>query len=62
MAMNRRFRRMLEFGKGWSQRRSKGEMADTRGKLDDRSTPPDVNSPRAKSQVHGKVTADKWNQ
>jgi hypothetical protein len=53
---------MLQFGKGWAARRSKGEMADTGGKLDDSSTPPDVNSPRAKSQVHGKVTADKWNQ
>jgi hypothetical protein len=38
---------MVEFGKGWASRRRK---------------PPDVNSPRAKSQVHGKVTADKWNQ
>jgi hypothetical protein len=28
----------------------------------DASTPPDVTDPRAKSQVHGKVTADKWNQ
>jgi hypothetical protein len=53
---------MLRFGKGWAARRSKGEMADTGGKLDDSSTPPDVNSPRAGSQVHGKVTADKWNQ
>jgi hypothetical protein len=26
------------------------------------STPPDVTDPRAKSQLHGKVTADKWNQ
>jgi hypothetical protein len=25
-------------------------------------TPPDVASQRAKSQRHGKVTADRWNQ
>jgi hypothetical protein len=30
--------------------------------LDSASTPPDVTNPRAKSQLHGKVTADKWNQ
>jgi hypothetical protein len=53
---------MLQFGKGWSARRSKGEMADTSRQRDDPSTPQDVSSPRAKSQVHGKVTADKWNQ
>ena len=53
---------MLEFGKGWAARRSKGEMVDTSGQLDKASTPQDVSSPRAKSQGHGKVTADKWNQ
>jgi hypothetical protein len=53
---------MIEFGKGWAARRSRGEMVDTSGKLDSASTPPDVASARAKSQVHGKVTADKWNQ
>jgi hypothetical protein len=30
--------------------------------LTEPGTPPDVASPRAKSQRHGKVTADKWNQ
>jgi hypothetical protein len=27
-----------------------------------KGTPPDVTSTRAKSSLHGKVTADKWNQ
>jgi hypothetical protein len=31
-------------------------------KLIDDRTPQDVTSTRAKSQRHGKVTADKWNQ
>jgi hypothetical protein len=52
--MNRYFRRLRQFGKGWSARRS---QADRTKPLDER--PPD---PRAKSKRHGKVTADKWNQ
>jgi hypothetical protein len=60
--MNRRFRRMLRFGKGWAARRSKGEMADTGAHRDAHGTPQDVSSTRAKSDRHGKVTADKWNQ
>ena len=31
-------------------------------KLTQDGTPQDVTSTRAKSQRHGKVTADKWNQ
>jgi hypothetical protein len=31
-------------------------------KLGQHGTPQDVTSARAKSQRHGKVTADKWNQ
>jgi hypothetical protein len=31
-------------------------------KLNQHGTPQDVTSDRAKSQRHGKVTADKWNQ
>jgi hypothetical protein len=60
--MNRRFTRMLRFGKGWSARRSKGEMTDTSRERDAADTPQDVSSVRAKSDRHGKVTADKWNQ
>jgi hypothetical protein len=37
-------------------------MVDTSDQRIDASTPQDVSDPRAKSQVHGKVTADKWNQ
>ena len=33
-----------------------------REKLQQAGTPQDVTSTRAKSQRHGKVTADKWNQ
>jgi hypothetical protein len=60
--MNRRFRRILRFGKGWSARRSKGEMTDTGAQRDDAATPQEVSSTRAKSDGHRKVTADKWNQ
>ena len=60
--MNRLMRRMQQFGKSWSARRSQGEMGDTSSHLDDASRPPDVSSTRAKSTGHGKKTADKWNQ
>jgi hypothetical protein len=60
--MNRFFRRMTRFGKGWSARRSRGEMSNTSRELDAASTPPDVSSVRAKSSGHRKRTADKWNQ
>jgi hypothetical protein len=52
--MNRYWRRLRQFGKDWSARRSQGQM---RRAPDE--PPPD---PRAKSQRHGKSTADKWNQ
>jgi hypothetical protein len=45
---------MERFGKGFSARRSQGEMPAKQ--LD---PPPD---PRAKNTGHGKKTADKWNQ
>jgi hypothetical protein len=51
--VNRFFRRMQQFGKSFSARRSQGEMAAKR---------PEVQDPRAKSSRHGKSTADKWNQ
>jgi hypothetical protein len=60
--MNRFFRRMQRFGKDFSARRSHGLMRNTEGKLHRRGTPPEVANVRAKSQLHGKVTADKWNQ
>ena len=60
--MNRFFRRMQQFGKTFSARRSQGEMADTSDQLFKTGTPQDVTSTRAKSQRHGKSTADKWNQ
>jgi hypothetical protein len=54
--------RLTEVRKRFARRRSKGLMANTEGELYRKGTPPDVTSPRAKSQRHGKVTADRWNQ
>ena len=53
---------MVRFGKGWSARRSRGQMADTEGQVHAAATPQDVPSTRAKSSRHRKVAADKWNQ
>jgi hypothetical protein len=52
--MNRHFRRLQQFGKRFSARRSQGEMPEPKHE-------PPVD-PRAKSERHGQVTADKWNQ
>lgn len=52
--MNRYFRRLHRFGKRFSAQRSHGKMPAPQGE-----PPPD---PRKKSDRHGKVTADKWNQ
>ena len=60
--MNRYFRRLTRFGKSFSARRSQGTMAPTDHKVYAASTPQHVTDPRAKSERHGKVTADKWNQ
>jgi hypothetical protein len=60
--MNRYFRRLQQFGKSFSARRSQGEMVDTSDQLADKGRTQDDASARAKSQAHGKVTADKWNQ
>jgi hypothetical protein len=45
---------LQSFGKRWSRRRSAAAVRPQR--------PPDVPDPRAKSERHGKVTADRWNQ
>ena len=60
--MNRFFRRMQQFGKSFSARRSQSQMTDQSDELFRANTPQDVTDPRAKSQGHGKKTADKWNQ
>jgi hypothetical protein len=60
--MNRFFRRMQQFGKSFSARRSQGEMTNKQSEVFAPGTPQDVTSERAKSQRHGKSTADKWNQ
>jgi hypothetical protein len=53
---------MQQFGKSFSARRSQGEMVNKQAEVFDEGTPQDVTSVRAKSQGHGKKTADKWNQ
>lgn len=53
---------MQRFGKSFSARRTHGTMANMEGEVLDAATPQDVSSTRAKSERHGKVTADKWNQ
>jgi hypothetical protein len=60
--MNRYFRRLGQFGKSFSARRSRATMQPKQDGLSDPGTPQDVTSARAKSQAKGKVTADKWNQ
>ena len=60
--MNRFFRRMQRFGKPFSARRSRAQMANTQHEIFDAGTPQDVTSVRAKSTGHRKKTADKWNQ
>ena len=60
--MNRYFRRLAQFGKSYSARRSEGQMSDTSHEVVAKDTPPEVTSVRAKSSGHGKKTADKWNQ
>jgi hypothetical protein len=52
--VNRYVRRLRQFGKDWSARRSHGQMPTPKGE-----PPPDA---RTKSGRQGKVTADKWNQ
>jgi hypothetical protein len=59
---NRAFRRLQRFGKAFSARRSRGELANTQAKLIASDTPQDVTSVRAKNAGHKKKTADKWNQ
>jgi hypothetical protein len=51
-----------DFRKRFARRRSKGLMANKQEELFRAGTPEDVTSLRAKSQRHGKVTADRWNQ
>ena len=54
--MNREQRRAAEHGP------ADAKAEEQQKKLTKDGTPPDVTSARAKSQRHGKVTADKWNQ
>jgi hypothetical protein len=60
--VNRYFRRLTKFGKSFSSKRSRAEMANSSREVFQAGTPQDVTDPRAKGERHGKVTADKWNQ
>jgi hypothetical protein len=53
---------MPDFRKPFATRRSRAAAADAQRKLYAARAPQDVVSARAKSQRHGKVTADHWNQ
>ena len=55
--MNRHQRRAAEKGADDPK-----HVEQQKRKLIQDGTPQDVTSERAKSQRHGKVTADKWNQ
>lgn len=57
-----RLPRMPRFRKRFASRRSRGQMANVQAQIEKATTPPDLSSPRAKSQRHGKSTADKWNR
>ena len=63
--MNKRVRRLLS-RRRQDQPPPRGgvgeEIPVASPRRDEASTPPDVSSVRAKSQRHGKSTADKWNQ
>jgi hypothetical protein len=54
--------RVRDFRSRFARRRTKGEMVNKERELFRADTPPDVTSVRAKSQRHGKSTADRWNQ
>ena len=60
--MNRFFRRMEQFGKSFSARRTQSAMTSKHEDLVQPGAPQDVLSVRAKNSGHGKKTADKWNQ
>jgi hypothetical protein len=60
--MNRLFRRMRRFSRKRQFAADPATVAAKELLVDSASRPPDVTDPRAKSQLHGKVTADKWNQ
>ena len=55
-------RPFTRFRTKFAARRSRGLIVDNEDQLRSADTPPDVSSVRAKSQRHGKSTADKWNR
>jgi hypothetical protein len=50
------------FRKRFARRRSKGLMANNQEELFRPGAPQDVASIRAKTQRHGKMAAERWNQ
>ena len=57
-----RKRPFTRFRTRFAARRSRGLIVDNEDQLRSADAPPDVSSVRAKSQRHGKSTADKWNR
>ena len=60
--MSKAANRLQDLRTRFARKRSKGLMSNRQDRLYRAGTPQDVTSPRAKSQRHGKVTADRWNQ
>jgi hypothetical protein len=60
--MDRFFRRLGRFRRKHEFPQDPATVKAKQRELDSVATPPDTTSPREKSQRHGKVTADKWNQ
>jgi hypothetical protein len=60
--MQQAFQRAATFRTRFAARRSAGTMSNQEHDLEQPGTPPDVQSVRAKSTRHRKMTADKWNQ
>jgi hypothetical protein len=51
-----------DFRTSFARKRSRARVSGEQRRMVRPGTPPDVQSVRAKSTGHGKVTADKWNQ
>jgi hypothetical protein len=60
--MSKMGNRLQDLRKRFARRRSKGLTTNREDRLYRAGTPQDVTSPRAKSQRHRKVAADRWNQ
>jgi hypothetical protein len=66
MSKRARIRRLQatvdDFRTRFARKRSRSAMSGSQTSMSRAGTPADVSSPRVKSSVHRKTTADKWNQ